>query len=231
VEHRFESRPLFDPDDLPGAADDAVPFDDAQLAALRRAFAATEYGDVRPYAVEAPFELVVDGRLVRGRIDAVYRTDAGFEVVDYKTGLKPRDMAAAAWQLGVYRLAWAALAGVPVTSVTAAFLYVASGELVRPPLLGIDALAELLGAPPAADPPRPRSRITTVDDAPDLVDVDPDATVPMAEATSASGGPPPPGGRPSAPAQGPESPSPSPLPEATRRSAVATADDQLTLDW
>ncbi len=144
VEHRFESRPLFDADDLPGAGDDAVPFDDEQLEALRSAFAASPYGDVRPHAIEAPFEITVGARLVRGRIDAVYATPGGFEVVDYKTGMKPRDMAAAAWQLAVYRLAWAGLAGVPVEAVTAAFLYVRSGELVRPDLLDGAGLERLL---------------------------------------------------------------------------------------
>ncbi|MCZ9336224.1 hypothetical protein NGM37_00365, partial [Streptomyces sp. TRM76130] len=32
----------------------------------------------------------------------------------------------------VYRLAWAEQQGVPLTSVTAAFLYVRTGEVVRP---------------------------------------------------------------------------------------------------
>ncbi len=36
-------------------------------------------------------------------------------------------------QLAVYRLAWAEQQGVPLESVTAAFLYVRSGEVVRPP--------------------------------------------------------------------------------------------------
>ncbi len=35
-------------------------------------------------------------------------------------------------QLGVYRLAWAELAGVPVERVRAAFYYVRSGDLVEP---------------------------------------------------------------------------------------------------
>jgi DNA helicase-2/ATP-dependent DNA helicase PcrA len=149
VEHRFESRPLFDPDDLPGAGDDDIPFDDDELSALREAFAATPYGDRRPYAIEAPFELNVGGRLIRGRIDAVYETEQGFDVVDYKTGLRPRDMAAAAWQLAVYRLAWAGLAGVPVDTVNAAFLYVRTGDLVRPELLDAEGLERLLTGQPA----------------------------------------------------------------------------------
>ena len=66
-----------------------------------------------------PFETLIGDRLVRGRIDAVF-ADApggGFDVVDWKTGRQPAspgEERAVAVQLAAYRLAWAALAGVPV---------------------------------------------------------------------------------------------------------------------
>ena len=41
-------------------------------------------------------------------------------------------------QLALYRLAWATLAGVPVEEVSAAFVLVATGEVLRP-----DTTAEL----------------------------------------------------------------------------------------
>jgi DNA helicase-2/ATP-dependent DNA helicase PcrA len=153
VEHLFDARPLFDTDELAGAAD--LPDEpDIELADLRAAFAQTPYGELKPYAVEAPFELVVAGRLLRGRIDAVYRSahdPDGFDVVDYKTGLRPSNPKAVALQLAIYRLAWAGIAGVPVEAVGAAFLYIRTGELVRPPLAGADEIAALLSgheAPP-----------------------------------------------------------------------------------
>ncbi|MDX6227675.1 MAG: ATP-dependent helicase UvrD/PcrA [Frankiales bacterium] len=163
VEHLFDAKPLFDTDDLEGAADDEWPDDvqapEEELAEQQAAFARTAYGDLTPYAVEAPFELVIGGRLLRGRIDAVYRTDAGFDVVDYKTGLRPGKPQAAALQLAIYRLAWAGIAGVPVESVGAAFLYVRTGDLVRPELAGADEIAALLSddaeAPEAALPSPP----------------------------------------------------------------------------
>ena len=55
--------------------------------------------------------------------------DATYEIVDWKTS---RTRTADPLQLAVYRLAWAELHGVPPESVTAAFLYVRSGEAVRP---------------------------------------------------------------------------------------------------
>ena len=84
--------------------------DEQDLRALCDAFASGQFGGTIPYAIEAPFSLGLDGRLVRGRIDAVYETDpqpgAGFRflVVDWKTSAGET---ADPWQLAIYRLAWA----------------------------------------------------------------------------------------------------------------------------
>ena len=56
-------------------------------------------------------------------------------MVDWKTGRQPADgptATAAAVQLAAYRLAWAALAGVPVERVSAAFHYVRDGRDCSP---------------------------------------------------------------------------------------------------
>ncbi|MGW7221710.1 UvrD-helicase domain-containing protein [Streptomyces sp. NPDC054826] len=155
VESRFEALtlPLLEPDDLPG--DDAEIADEHDLQALKDAFERTEYAQRTPYRVEAPFQLTIAGRVVRGRIDAVYRHDDGdrvtYEIVDWKTG---RSRTADPLQLAVYRLAWAEQQGVPPESVSAAFLYVRTGEVVRPdPLPGRAALERLLGADPSGEIP------------------------------------------------------------------------------
>ena len=145
VEDLYGAVPLLDPDDLPGAGDEDV--SDADLADLQARFLADGWGERRPVAVEQPFELVLGGRLVRGRIDAVYpRDDGGYDVIDYKTGAVPRDFAAASLQLSVYRIAWADLRGVDPDVVDAGFLYVRSGTLKRPDkLLSREELVVLLG--------------------------------------------------------------------------------------
>jgi DNA helicase-2/ATP-dependent DNA helicase PcrA len=145
VESLFGERALLEADDLPGAGD--VDVSDAELRELQESFLAGEWGARRPVAIEAPFELVLGGRLVRGRIDAVYQLDDGsFDVIDYKTGEVPRDFAAASMQLSVYRLAWAGLSGIDPGQINAGFLYVRTGELKRPVhLLSHEELAELLG--------------------------------------------------------------------------------------
>lgn len=153
VEARFEelTLPMLEPDDLPGT--EAEIADERDLEALKDAFERTEYAHRTPYRVEAPFQLAIAGRVVRGRIDAVYRTGDGegatYEIVDWKTN---RTRTADPLQLALYRLAWAEQQGVPLESVDAAFLYVRTGEVVRPDdLLGREALERLLGEEPVAE--------------------------------------------------------------------------------
>ncbi|MEV8311206.1 UvrD-helicase domain-containing protein [Streptomyces flavidovirens] len=134
VESRFEELPLpmLGPDELPGGDEsDAEIADERDLAALKEAFERTPYARRTPYRVEAPFHLTLAGRVIRGRIDAVYRdeTTGAYEIVDWKTS---RTRAADPLQLAVYRLAWAEQHDLPLDSVGAAFLYVRTGEIARP---------------------------------------------------------------------------------------------------
>lgn len=154
VESLFGQVSLIDLDDL----DDGSPDDDAgDLAVLQASFLAGPYADRAPLAVEAPFQLVIAGRVISGRIDAVYEhhddpedlDDPRFEVVDWKTGQSSADPL----QLAIYRLAWAELHDVPVRKVAATFYYVSRGVVDSPPELpdraGLDALISGTGAYPA----------------------------------------------------------------------------------
>jgi ATP-dependent DNA helicase UvrD/PcrA len=138
LEQRYGQAQLIDADELPGAADDAAASGaDPELAELKAAFEAGEWASRWPAEVEVAFETLVAGRMVRGRIDAVFADDlaSGYDVVDWKTGRQPRSAAekqAVAVQLAAYRLAWAALAGVDVADVRAAFYYVRDNVTVRP---------------------------------------------------------------------------------------------------
>jgi DNA helicase-2/ATP-dependent DNA helicase PcrA len=145
---------LLDPDDLPGAADRGAGVDD-DLQALQEAFRASAWWGREPAEIEVPFEMTVEGLLVRGRIDAVFAEPGGrWDVVDWKTGRRPSGpgAAAAAVQLGAYRLAWHQLTGTPLDRIRAAFFYVRDGVTVRPTdLLDAAALRDLVARVPAAD--------------------------------------------------------------------------------
>ncbi|MCB0925196.1 MAG: ATP-dependent helicase [Mycobacterium sp.] len=153
VQRFFGADRLFDLDDLPGVGDTGST--DAQaLDELKEAFLASPWAARTPLAVEVPFEMALGtatgmatatgdsastsgGRgttVVRGRIDAVFADpDGGVTVVDWKTGEPPTGEARrhAAVQLAVYRLAWAALSGLPDNRVRAVFHYIRPSD-IRP---------------------------------------------------------------------------------------------------
>ncbi|MFG2878435.1 UvrD-helicase domain-containing protein [Streptomyces sp. NPDC048337] len=134
VESRFDELPLplldvLDPvTELPGSDQEVA--DEADLDSLKAAFERSPYADRPPHRMEAPVQLTLAGRVIRGRIDAVYQNpDGSYEIVDWKTG---RTTEADPLQLAIYRLAWAEATGTPLDQVTAAFLHVRSGRVIRP---------------------------------------------------------------------------------------------------
>ncbi len=163
---------LVDPDDLSDRADADGP-EEADLRAVCEAFTRSRFAGRLPYAVEAPFSLALGGRLVRGRVDAVYATEAEggsgfpvqvaastrFLVVDWKTGGPD---SADPLQLAIYRLAWAEATGVGLDEVEAVFVHVRDDRVTAPRLAGRDDLERLLGPdddrPPEDGAPRPRLR-------------------------------------------------------------------------
>ena len=115
----------------------------AEFEKLRTGFESGPYANLVPLAVEAPFTLVLGGRLVRGRIDAVFPgPDGRPQVVDWKTGDARRSDPV---QLACYRLAWAELHGLAPDQVDAVFYDLPTGEIVRPDRLpdraGLEAIS------------------------------------------------------------------------------------------
>ncbi len=135
LESRFEEQsPLID---------EQVPPLGADHQRLRAGFEASPWAGLVPVAVEAPFTVVLCGRLVRGRIDAVFAgADGRDQVVDWKTGSAA---AADPLQLACYRLAWAELTGKDIAEIDAAFYDLHSTEVLRPSLPDRAGLEALLG--------------------------------------------------------------------------------------
>ncbi len=78
---------------------------------------------------EIPFEIMVEGKVFAGRIDAIYRQGAAWTVLDYKTG-RGEDKARYEMQVGMYAHALHRLLGVmPARSALA--LLTTGGEWVR----------------------------------------------------------------------------------------------------
>jgi DNA helicase-2/ATP-dependent DNA helicase PcrA len=100
---------------------------EAGRAALDRFIeqAATQRDEI--IAVEQAFSVRIGGDRVRGRYDAVRRTDDGVVITDYKSGdtrdpVRARQRARSSLQLQLYSLAWAAEHDTPPDAVELHFL-------------------------------------------------------------------------------------------------------------
>jgi DNA helicase-2/ATP-dependent DNA helicase PcrA len=148
VETFYGRRTLIDTETLPGAMDDEI-YSDNELQALKTAFESGAFAQRNPAALELPFALVLGGRTLRGRLDALFTGSLDdptasdhWLVVDWKTG-KPGS--ANDLQLSIYRQAAALTLGVDPDQIQAAFYYVADQVLATPKnLLSLEELSELI---------------------------------------------------------------------------------------
>ena len=146
IEAQYKDPQVLDDDALDISQSDP---DDLPLEELKTKWLASDWAkrDPAPGGIEVPFETVLGGVLLRGRIDAVYESGGKYEVVDWKTGKTKSgdDLAAAAIQLAMYRLAYSKIYNIPIENISAAFHYVGSNETVRPAdLLSPDQLISIV---------------------------------------------------------------------------------------
>ena len=145
VERHYGCATLLDVEDLLGS-DDAVVEPDPELEQLQRAFLASPWAARTPLALEVPLETPVGGSMIRCRVDAVFASPGGVEIVDWKTGALPSsadEASARQVQLALYRLAWSRLHGMPLGSVRALFYHV--GQRIAVPAEPL-AEAEIIAA-------------------------------------------------------------------------------------
>jgi DNA helicase-2/ATP-dependent DNA helicase PcrA len=128
VVHRLlerRARGLPDLVDLDGLGADS-PARVAEPGLVQRAvrnFAATPYAQLPPPEAEVGVVLRVGPWAVRGRIDAIFRTDAGVELVDWKTGKRTDPNPLGLDQLGIYALALRELGQLSPEGCVASYCY------------------------------------------------------------------------------------------------------------
>jgi DNA helicase-2/ATP-dependent DNA helicase PcrA len=138
--------PAFRGDD--GVEGTASSADAADLAALQQTFERSEWGDLKPFAVEIEIDFALgagiddiaareQSHIVICKLDAVYRrADRGgrIEIVDWKTGKAPRTAAEREermLQLALYRLAYHRRFDVRLEEIDVALYYVADDLVIR----------------------------------------------------------------------------------------------------
>jgi len=145
---------LWELDDDPVAgAGDVSATDAVDLGVLQEIFERSEWGPLKPIAVEIEIDFVLgapapasadpaaqrgdEGHVVICKLDAVYRReDRGgrIEIVDWKTGKAPRtaeERDERMLQLALYRLAYHRRFGVPLEEIDVALYYVADDLVIR----------------------------------------------------------------------------------------------------
>ena len=103
---------------------------------LGQNFAQSNFANQKPFAVELPIEFSLGESVVVCKLDAVFETQSGYLVVDWKSGQTPKaeDLATRSIQLALYRIGLARLLGVGVERIEAAFYFAGDNTEVRPDL-------------------------------------------------------------------------------------------------
>jgi DNA helicase II / ATP-dependent DNA helicase PcrA len=107
----------------------------SDLESWREGFLASDFAKRTPVAIEREIHLPIAGRVIVCKVDAVFETDTGVDIVDWKTGRPPANAGeeqARSLQLSLYRLAWSAWTGMPLENITAGWWFSKTRELIRP---------------------------------------------------------------------------------------------------
>lgn len=106
-----------------------------QLEVLKQTFEASEWGHRQPLEVEEEINFVLAGQVIICKLDAVYQTGSGYQIVDWKTGRSPKtseELEERQLQLALYRAAYAEARGIDPDAIDAVLYYVAEDRVLRP---------------------------------------------------------------------------------------------------
>ena len=124
-----------DDDEGAGTLSDLAVPEQEQFAVLQATFERSEWSERMPVDVEIEIHHVLGGQVFVCKLDAVYQTATGYQVVDWKTGRAPKnaaDLELKQTQLALYRLAYARWKGIDPSIVDAVFYFVADDAVIAP---------------------------------------------------------------------------------------------------
>ena len=105
------------------------------IAELQANFETSRWAALKPLEVEREIQLTIEGNTFICKLDAVFETENGVEVIDWKTGKRPKNQAdeeLRALQLALYRLAYSRFSGLPLEKIEASFYFVADNVEIKP---------------------------------------------------------------------------------------------------
>ena len=145
VEARFGAAHLNE--ELDSIDNENESLDQEEIQVLKQNFESSRWASLQPLEIEQEIQLTIGSNTFICKLDAVFATADGVEIVDWKTGKKPKsleDESLRALQLALYRLAYSRFSGLPLEKIEASFYFVADDSEVRPSrLLNEEELLEL----------------------------------------------------------------------------------------
>ena len=105
------------------------------IAELKANFEGSRWARQTPLEIEREVQLTIGENTFICKLDAVFKTENGVEIIDWKTGKKPKDVKDAelrSLQLSLYRLAYSRFSGIPLEKIEASFYFVADDAEVKP---------------------------------------------------------------------------------------------------
>jgi DNA helicase-2/ATP-dependent DNA helicase PcrA len=137
VEERFQ---VFSPkeelDIKVEAVDDGNP--QLNIEELKAIFEKSRFASMEPADIECEIQVTIKSNTFICKIDAVFKTEDGFEIVDWKTGIAPttpEDIAEKALQLALYRMAYAKFHGIEPDKIEVCLYYVNDNLEIKPELV------------------------------------------------------------------------------------------------
>jgi DNA helicase-2/ATP-dependent DNA helicase PcrA len=133
VEARFGLEHLTE--DLDSEDNDNVDLELQSIRELKANFERSRWATLKPLEIEREIQVTIEENTFICKLDAVFETATGVEIIDWKTGKKPKSVEDAqlrALQLALYRLAYSRFTGRPVDQIDASFYFVADDIEIKP---------------------------------------------------------------------------------------------------
>jgi DNA helicase-2/ATP-dependent DNA helicase PcrA len=143
VEHFFGSSALLEDKASADAGDSLI--NDENIQHLIDNFSRSRFAKLKPIDVEREIQLTIAGNTFICKLDAVFETQSGVLIVDWKTGKAPKDSAdekLKTLQLALYRLAYSEFAQIPIDQIEVCFYFVADNVELVPSV--VPSAAELM---------------------------------------------------------------------------------------
>lgn len=121
-----------------GEFDDSAADVESAIETLKQNFANSRWSGLTPISVEQEIQMTRGAHTFICKLDAVFETQGGIEIVDWKTGKPPvdeNDEELRSLQLALYRAAYSTFSGRPLSEISASFYFVAEDLELRPKIL------------------------------------------------------------------------------------------------